>query len=399
MTTFRRNVPFLSFNQAIMVTGASLVATTAALVGLALAEDKSLATLPLAVQQIFVMITTIPAALLMDKIGRKPGFILASFFGLAGGVLAAIAISRADFWMFVTAVPLFGIHNGFASYYRFAAADAVVDEEKSRAVSWVMAGGVLAAFLGPNIAIFTKNLFSGAEFAGSFLVLSGIYLLSALSSGFLKLPHRSETEQAQTEVVRPLRVIVSQPKFIIAVICAMLGYGIMVLVMVATPIAMKHHAHSFESTALVIQWHVAAMFAPSFFTGNLIKRIGLVRILFTGGLLGLATVVINLFGNSLWHYITALIALGVSWNFLFIGATTLLTETYRPWERAKAQAFNDFIVFTTVSIASLSAGAIQHDYGWRTVNWGVLPFILIILISVTLLNFKVKEWRLGIAEV
>lgn len=393
MSAFKKNVPFLSINQAILVSGASMVATTAALVGLALAKDKSLATLPLAGQQLFAMLTTIPAAFIMDRIGRKAGFVMSNFFGMAGGLLGAFAIIQSDFTLFVVAVLLFGVHSGFGSYYRFAAADAVQDSEKGRAVAWVMAGGVLAAFIGPNLAILTKNIFPAAEFAGSYLVLAFVYVVSAISSICLKLPHRSDFSTKNALPLRPLRTIARQPKFIVAVICGMLGYGIMILVMTATPIAMQHHSHSFESTALVVQWHVAAMFAPAFFTGYLIERFGLSKILFIGGLLGFATVTINLNGNSLYHFITALIALGVSWNFLFIGATTLLTETYRPWERAKTQALNDFIVFTTVSIASLSAGAIQFNFGWRAVNWGVLPFTLIILLSVVFLYFQERNLK------
>jgi len=390
MNPFQRNIPLLAFCQAMMMSGNSLVVATAALVGFALAEDKSLATLPLAVQFIATMFTSIPASLIMDRIGRKPGFLLATLFGLSGGVIATLAIIHHQFWWFVLATSLFGIYNGFGNYYRFAAADAVDEEHKSRAIAFVIAGGVIAAFVGPNLANYTRNVITDATFAGSYASMLGLYLLTILTLSVISLPHRYADHQHITDTQRPLKQIAAQPAFIVALICGMLGYGVMSLVMTATPLAMQHHHHMFGDTSFVIQWHVLGMFAPSFFTGNLIRRFGVLNIMFLGAVFGLLCVAINLLGTTVAHFWTALLLLGVSWNFLFIGATTLLTSTYRPAERAKTQALNDFVVFTTVSLSALTAGTLQHRYGWQVVNLGVVPLLLIIIASILWLKSRTQ---------
>ena len=366
----------------------TLIIATSALVGLALAEDKSLSTLPLAAQFIAVMLTSIPASLWMNHVGRKAGFLTATLFAFAGAATATIAIIQKDFWLFVLATTLIGVFNGFGIYYRFAAADAVDEAHKSRAISYVLVGGVLAAIIGPNLASHTKWLIDSAPFAASYASLIIVYLVSLLALTFLKLPASEVHLDRLQAKARPLSHIASQPKFIVALICAMLGYGVMSLVMTATPLAMHHHAHSFDDTAFVIQWHVLGMFVPSFFTGHLIRRFGIVRILFAGALFGIACVVVNLNGTSYWHFWVALVLLGISWNFLFIGGTTLLTETYRPEERAKTQAANDFLVYTTITISSLSAGALQHHLGWQAVNMGVIPLLVIILASIVWLSSR-----------
>jgi MFS family permease len=389
MSPFYRNVPLLAISQSLMMSSNSLIVASAALVGAMLAEDKSLATLPLAAQFIAIMLTTIPASMLMDRIGRKPAFMLATFIGMTAGAVAARAILSQSFWLFVCATALVGVFNGFGNYYRFAAADAVDEPLKSRAISWVMVGGVIAAFIGPNLANHTRELIDGALFAGSYAVLILIYLLSLAIATLLDLPHRfHNAREHEAAEQRPLGVIMRQPGFVVAVICAMFGYGVMSLVMTATPLAMDHHHHHFDDTAFVIQWHVLAMFAPSFFTGELIRRFGVNRIMTIGALLGLACVALNLAGTSVAHFWWALVALGISWNFLFIGGTTLLTETYTQAERAKVQAANDFIVFTTVALASLSAGYLQHSFGWQAVNWGVVPLLIVILASIVWLSLK-----------
>ncbi|WP_126453301.1 MFS transporter [Sulfuriflexus mobilis] len=382
-----RNVPLLATCQALMMSGNSLLIATSALVGFALAEDKALATLPLAAQFIATMLTSIPAALLMERIGRKPGFMLATLLGLAGGVIATLAILNGEFWWFLLGAVLFGSFNGFGIYYRFAAADAVDVEHKSRAISYVMAGGVVAAVVGPNLARFTRESVEGALFAGSYASMIVIYMLALFTLSFIKLPPKPAAHAGQ-KAARPLKQIAAQPKFIVAITGATLGYAVMSLVMTATPLAMHNHAYAFADTSFVIQWHVLGMFAPSFFTGQIIRRFGVLNVMFTGGLLGVACIVINLLGTSLWHFWGALLLLGISWNFLFVGATTLLTETYRPNERAKTQAMNDFTVFTTVSIAILSAGALQHNLGWEVVNIGALPMLAIVLASIVWLRNK-----------
>jgi len=381
-----------------MMSANSLIVASAALVGAALAEDKSLATLPLAAQFVAIMLTSIPASLLMDRIGRKSAFVMVTVVGMSAGGLAAWAIVSHRFWLFVTATMLVGVFNGFGNYYRFAAADAVDAPFKSRAISWVMMGGVIAAFVGPNLANHTKALIDDGLFAGSYAALIVVYLLSLLTVSALHLPHRFKSvREHDAAPQRPLYEIARQPKFIVAIICAMLGYGVMSLVMTATPLAMHHHQHHFDDTAFVIQWHVLAMFAPSFFTGELIRRFGVNVIMGIGALLGLGCVALNLAGTTLSHFWLALVALGVSWNFLFIGGTTLLTETYEQAERAKVQATNDFIIFTTVALSSLSAGYLQHRLGWQAVNWGVVPLLLTILVALRWL-VMVGRFESGRAE-
>lgn len=388
MDTFKRNVPLLAISQALMMSSMSLIIATAALVGFALAEDKSLATLPLAAQYIATMLTSIPAAMLMDRIGRKVGFMVATVFGASGATIATLAIAGGEFWFFLVGTMLIGIFNGFGTYFRFAAADAVPEEKKSRAISYIMAGGVVAAFVGPNLANLTRDWLYPAEFAGSYAAIVSFYVLAFAVMAFLKLPHREDNPEELQYAARPLKVIASQSRFMVALICGMLGYGVMTLVMTATPLAMHHHAHSFANTSFVIQWHILGMFAPSFFTGNLIKRFGELPVMTTGVFLGLSCVLINLTGNSVEHFWVALILLGISWNFLFVGATSLLTTTYHQSERARAQALNDFVVFTTVALASLSAGSLQHQFGWQMVNLGVLPLLAIMLLGLLWLRFK-----------
>lgn len=395
MSSFTRNVPILAFAQAMAMSGASLSVATAALVGYQLAEDKSLSTLPLAMQFIAVMLTSIPAAMLMKKIGRKVSFLFSTVFGLSGAGIAAYAIIEQNFLVFIIGVSLIGVFNGFANYYRFSAADAVDHDHKSRSISLVLAGGVIAAVIGPNLANYTRDSVASAIFAGSYAALIVLYVLSFIAIAFLKLPGMKAETISEREQ-RPMLKIMAQPRWVVAVICGMLGYGVMSFVMTATPLAMKHHAHAFSDTSFVIQWHVLAMFAPSFFTGSLIKKFGELSIMAVGALMGIACVFINLAGTSISHFWIALFLLGISWNFLYVGATSLLTYTYHPVERFKVQAVNDFIIFTTVAAASLSAGYLQHHFGWQSVNIGVLPLLGIILLSIVYLTFKKRKAALAL---
>lgn len=390
MSSFTRNVPLLAFCQAMAMSGASLIMASAALVGLQLADDKSLSTLPLAAHFIAVMLTSIPAAMLMKKIGRKASFLFATLFGFSGAVVSTWSIVEHEFYGFMLGVSLIGVFNGFANYYRFTAADSVDLAHKSRAISLVLAGGVIAAIVGPNLANYTKEYIENAYFAGSYAALLVLYVLSISALSFLKLP-AVKTEEILDKTSRPLKEIVKQPTWIVAVVCGMLGYGVMSFIMTATPLAMKHHAHGFSDTSFVIQWHVLAMFAPSFFTGSFIRKIGELPIMFLGGVLGLICVFVNLLGTTVAHFWVSLVLLGLSWNFLFVGATSLLTQTYHAVERFKVQAINDFIIFTTVAIASLSAGYLQFYFGWRSVNVGVLPLLCVILLSILLLAYRQRK--------
>jgi MFS family permease len=236
------------------------------------------------------------------------------------------------------------------------------------------------------------------HFAGSYASIIILYILCLTLLSFLKLAGTSTTETARDmEAARPLTTIMQQPRFIVALICGMLGYGVMSFLMTATPLAMHHHAHPFAETAFVIQWHVLGMFAPSFVTGHLIRRFGLSTIMATGAAFGVLCVIINLNGTTVTHFFLALLLLGFSWNFLFIGATTMLTTTYVHVERFKTQAINDFIVFSTVSLASLSAGALQHRFGWQTINYSALPALAIILLSLLWLKITSEKSTVAIA--
>ncbi len=377
MSVMKRNVWLLSGCQALMNTGNSLLIASSALVGLRLATDKSLATLPLALQFLTSMLTTIPASFLMKAVGRQVGFIVGTLLGLAGAGLAAGAIVGGNFLYFCIAAALIGAFNGFGTYYRFAAADIASADYRSRAISYVMAGGVAAAVIGPNLAHWTSEWLSGVEFAGSYLSLLGIYGLSLAVLLFVRIPAPT-VAQAHAHG-RPLSVVARQPAYLVALAAGALGFGVMALVMTATPLAMHQHAHAFTDTAFVIEWHLLGMFAPSFVTGHLIRRFGVLKVMLAGVVLYVACVAVNLAGTEVAHFWAALFLLGVGWNFLFVGGTTLLTETYAESEKAKAQALNDFAVFTVITLSSLSAGALQHYFGWRTVNLGVVPLIVVII--------------------
>jgi MFS family permease len=386
MDRMKRNVWLLAGCQALMMSANSLLLATSALVGARLAVDPSFSTLPLAVQFLATMLTTFPASFLMKHIGRRLGFLLGSLAGLSAAALAAYAIVHGNFALFVAAAALFGVHNGFGTFYRFAATDTATPDYRSTAISYVMAGGVVAAFVGPNLANWTSGWLAGSQFAGSFLALLGIYAASLIAVLFIDIPRPTET--AQTAAARPLGEIARQGTFVVAVLAAMLGYGIMNLVMVATPLAMHEHHHAFAETAFVIQWHVFGMFAPSFVTGHLIKRFGVLNVLIAGALLNVACVAINLLGTEVTHFWAALVLLGVGWNFLFVGGTTLLTEAYREEEKAKTQALNDFLIFSSITLTSFTAGALQHHFGWQVVNAGVVPLIALIVGAVLLLMFR-----------
>lgn len=386
-----RSIPYsvylLALCQALMMSSTSLLITSSSLVCLTLTPDKSLVTLPLSLQFLGLMLTSMPASILMGKLGRKQGFLIGTLFGVMGASILVYSVFYSLFWLFAVGSFLIGIFNGFGIYYRFAAVDMVGEENRPKAISYVLVGGVIAAFIGPNLANFGRSMFPSEPFAGGFIYAVIIYILVFIVISFMKFPEAISTQVIEPDP-RPLGVIASQPTYIVAVICGMLGYAIMSYLMTATPLAMKHHMHDFSDTAYVIQWHVLAMFAPSFFTGNIIQRFGVLNVMLVGAVLAVACVVINLMGQTVWHFWMALIALGVSWNFLFIGATALLTQTYRSEEKAKAQGFNDFAVFTLVTIASLSAGMLQHKFGWEMVNYGALPFIVVIVMSVFWLKMK-----------
>jgi len=387
----RRNVALLALCQALYMSGTSLVLTVTALAGSSLTENKILGTLPLSLQFIATMAATIPASLFMQRYGRRAGFALGAASGIVGAGLSLLALLRHDFLLFCLGAVLIGFLNGCAAFYRFAAADTADPAFRAKAISLVMAGGVVAAFIGPNLAKIGVDAISDALYAGSFLALAGVHLLALLLLAGIDIPKPVAAGPGQSGA--PWAVILRRPAFLVAMFAAVAGYASMNLVMTATPLAMVGHHHPFDHAATVIQWHVFAMFAPSFFTGHLIARFGVYGVIAVGAALILSCVGINLSGTGFAHYITALVLLGVGWNFMFIGATTLLTMTHDVAEKARVQGLNEFVIFGAVALASLASGAVQHQLGWIFVNLVVAPLVLAALIAVLWLRHKVRHWN------
>ncbi|MDP6882509.1 MAG: MFS transporter [Rhodospirillales bacterium] len=381
----RKNVVMLALSLALAMSGASMIMTVSALAGHMLAVDKSLATVPLALQMAFVMASTVPASMLMRRIGRRAGFIIGQGIGLAAGVICVAAIHQGSFAGFAVGSALFGSHNAFWQYYRFAAAETADAAFRSRAISLVMSGGVVAAICGPELAKFSRDLLTPFTFAGSYAIIGMLCVATVALLAFIDIPRPEARHLKQSG--RPLAEIGRQPLFVVAVLSAMIGYGVMALVMTATPIAMMMSGHEFEDSAFVIQWHALGMFAPSFFTGHLIKRFGVLNIILVGALLNLACAGVNLSGFEVLQFWGGLVLLGVGWNFMFIGGTALLTETYRPAEQAKVQAFNDFLVFGLVTVGSFLSGAMLHAFGWDAVNYAVIAPVLVTFAATLWLRF------------
>jgi MFS family permease len=378
----KRNVLLLACAQALFQSVSVLMITASGIVGRQLTPDPRLTTLPVAMTLLATTVTMIPASLLMQRVGRKAGFLLGAALGCAAGLTAAVAVHTHDFWLFVVASMLAGGYSGFAGYYRFAAADIASAEFRSRAISWVVAGGVLAAVAGTNIVRFTQNLHA-TPFLATYLALTLLGIAALFVISRLKLP-ALVIDQA-TGPARPLRTIISQPLYITALICSTVGFAVMVMVMTATPLAMLMCGFPVGDSATVIQWHVLGMFVPSFFTGSLIRRFGVLPIMGCGVVLLGSHVAIALSGIAFLQFLSGLILLGVGWNFLFVGGTTLLIEAYRPAERAKAQAAHDFMMMAVVSAASFSAGGMLHAWGWNSVNVTALPFLLLAAMAIVAL--------------
>lgn len=354
-----------------MMSGNSLLITATALVGLKIAPQPQWATVPFALMFLGVIITTYPASLMMQSFGRKAGFTLGALLGICGGSLSAWAIVHESFITFCLGSMLLGAFNAFGQYYRFAAAEAADPRFKSRAISYVLAGGVIAAFVGPNLAKVTREML-GVEFAGSYVCMAVIYSCSLLLVQALRL---APPEQAAKSSIS-LRDVVYRPGFAVAVISGMVGYGVMNLLMTATPMAMAGFGFHFDDTASVIQWHVVGMFAPAFVTGHIIEKIGSYRVMVTGTLCLLACCLINLSGNEYWHFITALVLLGFGWNFCFIGATSLLADDTAA--KGKVQGLNDLLIFCTVGLTAIISGQLYHYLGWAAINLYVIPVILFV---------------------
>lgn len=368
------NVIALSFCKALLSTGNVLLVAVMALIGKSLSPEPAWITLPVACQFIGLMAATIPASLIMDKIGRKKGFFLGNGLGITGAVLCLYALYHSSFSLFCVGTFFIGIGIGFATLYRFAAVELCDQQQRARAISIIMAGGVLAAILGPNLAIFSQDLIPDVPFAGAFWGLLVLYIIAMLALSRVQFPHSVSTTTDTSS--RPVLDIIAQPIFLVSVVSAMVSYVVMNLLMTATPLAMHHHGYHFEQSAFVIELHALAMFLPGFFTGDLIKRFGSLRILLSGALILLLCIGINLSGQTEYHFSSALILLGLGWNFMFTSATHLVTDAYSEAEKPKAQAANEFIVFSMVTISALAAGWLESTIGWQAMNLLSIPVVL-----------------------
>lgn len=375
-----RNVALLSACQAMSQTQMILMFSGSTLIGLALADSPALATLPITLQFVAMAMSTVPAAMLMKRVGRARGFIAFLLVGSGGVVVSIWGLYEQSFWLFCLGSTLFGSSAGSNQQFRFAAVDTAKEQFKSRAVSLVLAGGVVAGLVGPTLSTWSYDMLAPVIWAGLFVVMLVMQVLMVIALLFTDIPQPTERELSGT--VRPMGVIARQPKFIVALISAMLGYGVMNLVMLSTPLFMRTHpTHPFAIPEVntVIMWHVIGMFAPSFFTGWLIKRFGDVNIIAAGAVVAVICVGVNLSGDSFMHIAVAMALVGTAWNFMFTGGTTLLLETYRPVEKAKVQGINDLFVFGTVAICSLAAGAIYQFVGWQALNIAVVMALVVVL--------------------
>ena len=379
MDNARKNVAVLAACQALLFTNNSTAIALNGLVGYALAPDKALATLPVTGWVVGGAISTLPMSLLMKRLGRRAGFTVGALIGMIGAALCSLALVQGNFWLFCLGTMVFGVYNAVAQYYRFAAADAVTAELKPRAISLVLAGGLVGGIVGPEVSKHTIEFF-GTRYLGAYLSLIGFLVLVTGVLQLLRIP--SPAGDDHKAPARPLREIIAQPVFIVAAAGAAIGYGVMNLLMTATPLAMRLCGHPYSAAATVIGWHVIGMFGPSFFTGNLIRRFGVLQVMAAGALLMYVVVGIALSGISVPHFWLALVLLGIGWNFLYIGGTALLSEASSPSERAKTQGANDSIIFLTLMLSSFASGVLIDAKGWEVLNWLALPFITVAAVVV-----------------
>ena len=375
----RRNAMILAASQAIFGATSTALVVTSGLIGSTLAPSVAWATLPMALSIVGTALTTFPISLMMRRVGRRTGFVLCALAGAAGAFLGAYAIFQRSFPLFLLGCLITGIYQASASYYRFAAADTASPAFRPKAISWVMTGGIVAALVGTFMVMATTNLFAPVTFAGTWVAMAVLSLVGAAILLFIDIPL---TQKHDAPSGRPLGVIARQPRYIVAAMTAMLAFGIMVLVMTATPVAMLGCGFSVKDSSWVIQWHALAMFVPSFFTGSLIQRFGAEKVSAIGMLLLVGAAVSGLMGIHFENFAIGLILLGLGWNFGYIGGTSMLTETYEPEEKNKAQGLNDFLVFTTTAITSLMAGKLLAWFGWEGVNYAVFPMVVLALVMI-----------------
>ncbi|HSD53288.1 MAG TPA: MFS transporter [Burkholderiales bacterium] len=381
----KKNVAVLAALQALLMTNNSTAIALNGLAGYALASKKSLATVPVTGWVMGAALTTFFASLLMKRIGRKGGFTLGTLVGIVGASICCTALYVRSFWLFVAGTTVFGVYNAFGQYYRFAAADAVSHGFRAKAISLVLAGGLVGGIVGPTVSKWTKDMLPVA-FLGAYITLVVFLVVVLAVIRLIDIPAPTAAEAKESG--RPLAEIAAQPAFIVAVLAGAFGYGVMNLLMTATPLAMGVCGHPYSAAATVISWHVIGMFAPSFVTGSLIRRFGVAAVMLAGVGLNLACIGIALAGVDVPNFAAALFLLGVGWNFLYVGGTALLTETYRPAEKAKAQGANDFVIFVIMATSSFSSGLLLETNGWQLLNYLAIPFVATIGLAVLWLMAK-----------
>lgn len=373
-----RNLGLLVAAQALGGASPPIIISLGGLVGQQLSSNPTATTLPVSIFQLGLALSTLPAAWLMQRLGRRWAYVLGAVLGVVSGIVAAQGIAQSDFVTFCIGTALAGFYAACVQSYRFAAADAVAEAHlQAKAISRIMVGGLIAAIIGPQVVIWTRDALPATPFAGSFYSQAALAALALPIVLLLRLP--APKQQAATGTARPLRQIAATPQFIAAAAAGVVSYGLMAFLMTAAPMAMVGCGHSVGEAALGIQWHVLAMFGPSFFTGRLIGRFGKRKITALGLVMIAASGLLALAGEDLLQFWGSLILLGVGWNFGFIGATAMLTECYTPAERTKVQALNDFLVFGTVAVASFGSGQLLHSVGWNGINLGMQPLVVLAL--------------------
>jgi MFS family permease len=391
----RANVVRLAAAQALTGANGAVIFATGSIVGATIAPDVSFATVPISMFVVGLAAGTLPTGAISRRYGRRVAFIIGTACGTATGLLGAFAILYGSFWLFCCATFLGGLYNAVSQSYRFAAADGASASFRPKAVSWVMAGGVFAGVLGPQLVQWTMDLWPPYLFAFSFVVQAAVALLAMVILAGVDAP---KPAKADLHAGRPLLEIARQPRFIAAALCGVIVYPIMNLVMTSAPLAMKMCGLSLSDSNFGLQWHIVAMYGPSFFTGSLIARFGAPRIVALGlALEGLAAT-IGLSGITTLHFWATLMVLGVGWNFGFVGASALVLETHLPQEKNKVQAFNDFLVFGTMAVGSFSSGQLLANYGWSAVNLVVYPPLLVGLVALALVSFAKRRARLDEIE-
>jgi MFS family permease len=384
MRSARRNVTLLAAAQAILGSAGPMSFSAGALVGYELlGDDKSLATAPLTGFNVGVALGAIVVATASRFLGRKASFMLGALLAGAGGLVASLALFRSDFWLFAAGLLLIGLSGGFTQKIRFAAADASPSFYKGKAISWILAGGIISAILGPQLAIWAKDYFAPVTFAGTFLALVPLAAAAILVLSFLRLPQKPVGHDHTDEPARPLREIVLTQRFLTGLVCGIGSYALMTFMMTGAPLAMVIGCGMpSEMATLGIQWHVIAMFGPSFFTGMLIARYGAEKVVALGLVILMACALVAHAGVELWNFWTALVLLGIGWNFGFIGSTAIVAASYRPHEADKVQGFNDIVLFGTVALSSFSSGRVFTAYGWNVMNLVIWPVTILCLVLI-----------------